>query len=82
MSKSIQSPDYIQGYEVIVKEYDSVKKTQRGNKKLAKQGYTQTGLEVYKPKTGGCRLLMGGFLFGRKKEVFLVTYQRPVGENG
>lgn len=59
----------------IVKRYENEKKYQRDANKQAKRGYRIVNTVSHKPHTSGCRYLMGGFLFGRKKPVMIVTYR-------
>lgn len=60
---------------IKVERYKDERAYQKAAKKLAKQGYRPINVESHKPHTSGCRLLAGGFLFGRKKPVIVVTYE-------
>ena len=59
----------------IVKTYKNEKEYQKDVGKMSKKGYAPLSVVSHKPHTSGCRYILGGFLFGRKKPVIVVTYQ-------
>lgn len=61
--------------KIKVEKYKDEKSYEKGAKKLAKKGYRPINVESHKPHTSGCRYIMGGFLFGRKKPILVVTYE-------
>lgn len=61
--------------QIKVVNYKDEKAYQKGAIKMSKQGYRPINVESHKPHTSGCRYLAGGFLFGRKKPVLVVTYE-------
>lgn len=64
--------------EQQIKRYDNEKKLAKDQKKLAKKGWRVTNVESHKPTSSGCRLIAGGFLFGRKKSILIATYEREL----